>query len=121
MRTVTPEALRRVLSALPVPEPRVVTSGNAATHLPALALVDEALPAYRLLLLNAPRGVPTRPGVVLETPFVGPGQRDQPGLEYLPARLSLVPSLFRTTRPPDVVLLHTSPPRERHREPRASR
>ena len=111
MRTVTIDALRRVLSALPVPEPRVVTSGNAATHLPALAVVDEALAAYRLFLLNAPRGVPARPGVVLETPFVGPGQRDQPGLEYLPARLSLVPSLFRTTRPPDVVLLHTSPPR----------
>ena len=111
MRTVTTEALRRVLSALPVPEPRVVTSGNAATHLPALAVVDEALAAYRLFLLNAPRGVPARPGVVLETPFLGPGQRDQPGLEYLPARLSLVPSLFRTTRPPDVVLLHTSPPR----------
>ena len=111
MRTVSLEALQRVLSALPVQEPRIVTSGNGATHLPALALVDEALPAYRLFLLNAPRGVPTRPGVVLETPFVGPGQRDQPGLEYLPARLSLVPSLFRTTRPPDVVLLRTSTPR----------
>ena len=111
MRTVTIDALRQVLSALPVPEPRVVTSGNAATHLPALRVVDEALPAYRLFLLNAPVGVPARPGVVLETPFVGPGQRDQPGLEYLPARLSLVPELFRTTRPPDVVLLHTSPPR----------
>jgi acyl-CoA hydrolase len=112
MRIVTPEGLVRTLSALPQPEPRVVTSGNAATHLPALRLLDEALQRYRLFLLNAPIGVPTRHGVVLETPFLGPGQRDQPGLEYLPARLSLVPTLFEQARAPDVVLVHTSTPRE---------
>jgi acyl-CoA hydrolase len=111
VRIVTPEALVQTLSALPGPEPRVVTSGNAATHLPALALVDRALERYRLFLLNAPVGVPSRPGVVLETPFVGPGQRDQPTLEYLPARLSLVPQLFTGRQAPDVVLLHTSMPR----------
>ena len=112
MRTLTPDALARTLAALPAAQPRVVTSGNAATHLGALALVDGALASYRLFLLNAPPGVPTRDGVVLETPFVGPGQRDQPGLEYLPARLSLVPTLFTRTRPPDVVVLHTSTPRD---------
>lgn len=30
------------------------------------------------------------------------------GLDYLPMRLSLVPQLFARTRPPDVVLPHTS-------------
>ncbi|MGB8650413.1 MAG: acetyl-CoA hydrolase/transferase C-terminal domain-containing protein [Mycobacteriales bacterium] len=108
MRIVTPDVLSRTLSALPEPEPRIVTSGNAATHLPALELVDSVLERYRLFLLNAPAGVPARAGVVLETPFVGAGQRDQPTLEYLPARLSLVPALFTGTRAPDVVLLHTS-------------
>jgi acyl-CoA hydrolase len=32
-------------------------------------------------------------------------------MEYLPMRLSLVPRLFGTSRPPDAVLLHTSTPR----------
>ncbi|MCW2714808.1 MAG: 4-hydroxybutyrate CoA-transferase [Frankiales bacterium] len=111
MRTISPEGLARTLSALPQVEPRVVTSGNAATHLDALGVVDGALERYRLFLLNAPLGVPSRPGVTLETPFVGPGQRDQPGLAYVPARLSLVPLLFGGRRPPDVVVLHTTTPR----------
>ena len=38
----------------------------------------------------------------------GAGER----LDYLPMRLSLVPRLFATIRAPDVVLLHTSTPRE---------
>ena len=33
-------------------------------------------------------------------------------LDYLPMRLSLVPRLFETVRPPDAVLLHTSLPRD---------
>ena len=32
-------------------------------------------------------------------------------LDYLPMRLSLVPRLFNTTRPPDAVLVHASTPR----------
>ncbi len=111
MRTISPEGLARTLSALPQVDPRVVTSGNAATHLGALGVVDRALERYRLFLLNAPLGVSTRPGVTLETPFVGPGQRNQPGLAYVPARLSLVPLLFARHRRPDVVVLHTSTPR----------
>ena len=59
------------------------------------------------------RRSPRRDGVILETPFVGPGMRDAgERLDYLPMRLSLVPRLFATIRPPDVVLLHTSTPRE---------
>jgi hypothetical protein len=50
--------------------------------------------------------------VIFETPFAGPGMRDAgERLDYLPMRLSLVPRLFDTLRPPDVVLLHTSAPR----------
>jgi len=108
---VSDPSLRARLAALPVPAPRVVASGNFATPRHLLGLVDEALPTYRLFLLNAQPGVPTREGVTHETPFVGPGVRDLPRLEYLPMRLSLVPRLFRRERPPDVVALHVSRPR----------
>ena len=52
------------------------------------------------------------PTFICETPFVGPGMRHDPQLDYLPMRLSLVPRLFDTVRPPDAVLLHTSTPRQ---------
>ena len=67
------------------------------------------VPAYRLFVLNAHRGIPTRPDVVHETPFVGPGMRRSPTLSYVPARLSLVPRLFATTMPPDVVAVTVAP------------
>jgi acyl-CoA hydrolase len=92
--------------------PRVVASGNAAVPWRLLALVDTALAEYVLHLLNAPTGIPTRDGVVHETCFVGAGMRRSPALSYVPARLSLVPRLFATTMPPDVVCLHVSPPRD---------
>ena len=47
---------------------------------------------------------------ITETPFVGPGMRHDSMLDYLPMRLSLVPRLFSTGRPVDVVLIHTSLP-----------
>ena len=101
-----------VLAALKaLPEtPRVVASGNFATPTLLLLLVDEALPTYRLNVLNAQLGLPTRAGVVHETSFVGPGMRSSDTLSYVPSRLSLVPQLFRTSLPPDVVVLHTSLP-----------
>jgi acyl-CoA hydrolase len=89
-------------------QPRVVVSGNAAVPWQLLRAFDAAVPAYRLFMLNAPRGIPARDGVVHETPFVGTGMRGSPALAYLPARLSQVPGLFATTCAPDVVLLHTS-------------
>jgi len=92
--------------------PRVVASGNFATPLALLGAVDAALPQYRLNLLNAQRGIPVRDGVVHETSFVGPGMRRSEHLSYVPSRLSLVPDLFRRTLPPDVVLLHTTLPRD---------
>jgi acyl-CoA hydrolase len=100
------ERLRR----LP-PDPRVVVSGNHATPWHTLGLVDAALPAYRLWALNGQPGLPDRDGVVLETPFVGPGMRRSPRLRYLPSRLSLVPTLLTSRTPPDAVVLHTTRPR----------
>lgn len=111
MRVVSEESLSRHLSALPAALPRVVAGGNGATPWTVLRLVDAALPAYRLFVLNAARGLPERDGVVFETPFIGPGMRGRPNLEYLPCRLSLVPALMRTSTPPDVVVVTTSPPR----------
>lgn len=61
-------------------------------------------------MLNAPADLPTHDGVRMETAFVGAGMRDNPRLDYIPARLSLVPRLFVGPLPPDVVVLHTTPP-----------
>ena len=103
--------LTSLLRSLPA-EPRVVISGNHAVPFHTLGLIDEALDRYRLWALNAPTGLPDREGVVYETSFVGVGMRRSPRLSYVPCRLSLVPSLFRTTMPPDLVVLHTTRPRD---------
>jgi acyl-CoA hydrolase len=92
--------------------PRVVASGNAAAPLHTLRLVAEAAPRHRLHMLNAPLGIPDGPGIRLETAFVGAGMRDDPRLDYVPSRLSLVPWLFRGPLPPDVVVVHTSVPHD---------
>ncbi len=105
------ESLRRALSGLPE-QPRIVTSGSFATPWQLLGEVDRLLPTYRLWAINAQHGVPDREGVELETPFVGPGMRSSPRLHYMPSRLSLVPTLFERASPPDVVLVHTSLPRD---------
>jgi acyl-CoA hydrolase len=88
----------------------VVASGNFATPTTLLHVVDGAVPTYRLNVLNAQVGIPARDGVVHETSFVGPGMRASESLSYVPTRLSLLPLLFRTSLPPDVVVLHTSTP-----------
>ena len=102
--------LSALLRDLPA-EPRIVVSGNHAIPFHLLGLVDEVLDDYRLWALNAPTGLPDRAGIRYETPFVGAGMRHSPRLTYVPCRLSLVPSLFRTTMPPDLVLLNTTRPR----------
>jgi acyl-CoA hydrolase len=89
----------------------VVAAGNYATPRQLLDVIDRTLPAYQLFILNGQPGLPEREGVVHETPFVGPGVRRSTRLEYIPARLSLVPRLFARTHVPDVVLVHTTPPR----------
>ena len=112
MRTVTTEELQRRLAALAVEEPRIVVSGNHAIPWEAVQSADQALDRYRLFALNAPAGMPERSGVVLETPFVGAGMRGRPSLAYFPCRLSLVPTLLKRRIPPDVVMVHTAPPRD---------
>jgi len=101
--------LNALLRSLPE-DPRVVVSGNHAVPFHTLKLIDHELERYRLWVLNAPVGLPDRDGVVYETSFVGPGMRNSPRLSYVPSRLSLVPRLFRTTMPPDLVVLNTTRP-----------
>jgi hypothetical protein len=63
-----------VLGALPG-IPRVVTGGNFATRWQALAVLDAGLGQYRLFALNGQPGMPDRPGVTLESAFLGLGMR----------------------------------------------
>ena len=102
-------ALLAAIESLPK-TPRVVASGNFATPTILLSLVDRELQTYRLNMLNAQPGIPTRDGVLHETSFVGPGMRDSDSLRYVPSRLSLLPRLFRSSLPPDAVVIHTSLP-----------
>jgi acyl-CoA hydrolase len=113
MRVVSEQQLQQALAALAVTEPRVVASGNLATPRVLLDVLERSTERYRLFMLAAQAPLPDRDGVILETPFVGPGMRGAgERLDYLPMRLSLVPRLFATMRPPDVVLLHTSTARD---------
>jgi acyl-CoA hydrolase len=89
---------------------RVVASGNAGAPWTLLALLADCVPRFELFMLNAPTGIPLRPGITHVTPFVGPGMRGTPGLSYLPARLSHVPHMLATRFVPDVVLVAVSAP-----------
>ncbi len=109
MRLISAAQLGTVLSRLPG-SPRVVAGGNHATPRRLLAILDAAVAEYRLFVLNAQAGMPDRDGVLLESPFVGPGMRGRAGLRYFPSRLSLVPQLLKDALPPDVVLIQTSVP-----------
>jgi len=108
VQTITLDELATRLSALPG-IPRVVMGGNGTTPWLALEAIDRAIEQYRFFQLNSPVGIPTRPGVIAEACFVGPGMRHHPALRYIPSRLSMVPVLFGTTLPPDVVVLHCAP------------
>ncbi len=113
MRVVSERQLEQALAAVAASEPRVVASGNLGSPRALLGALERSVERYRLFMLAAQRPLPARDGVVFETPFVGPGMRDAgERLDYLPMRLSLVPRLFATIRPPDVVLLHTSTPND---------
>jgi acyl-CoA hydrolase len=109
MEIVTAERLGEIVAGRTA-TPRVVASGNAAFPHAAVNAIDAAVSSYRLFVLNAHVGIPDRTGVVYETCFVGPGMRHRPNLAYVPARLSMVPRLFRSTLPPDVVCLNTTVP-----------
>ena len=109
MRIVSEAALAQVFAGLPG-TPRVVAGGNHAAPLAVLRLLDGAIESYRLSMLNAPLGIPDRPGVAYESAFVGPGMRGHPRLTYLPCRLSMLPRLLAETHVPDIVVVHTSRP-----------
>ena len=110
MRRTSPDGVARAVAARGG-QPRVVVAGNFATPWPVVHALDELVPEWTLHMLNAQRGVPSRPGVRLETCFVGPGMRGQDGLSYVPSRLSTVPLLLKSTLLPDVVVLHVAPER----------
>lgn len=92
--------------------PRVVTSGNFASPVALLGPLLSEVPAARLHALNAQPDLPVHDGVVPETTFVGPGFRRHPRLSYVPCRLSMVPRLFHGPLAPDVVVVHTTLPRD---------
>ncbi len=107
MQKVSSGELAKVLEALPTGL-RVVASGNFATPKTLLSLADKHIAEFRLFMLGAQAGIPDRDGVIFESPFLGPGMRRNPRLNYIPCRLSLVPVLLRANFKPNVVLLHTS-------------
>jgi acyl-CoA hydrolase len=112
MRTLSDDEVEARLRALGDGEPRVVVSGNAATPTTLVRALPRALDRCRVFQLNSHYDFSQHPSVVCETPFVGPGMRHDPLLDYLPMRLSLVPRLFGSVRRPDAVLVHTSVPRD---------
>ena len=87
--------------------PRVVMTGSLVPH-ELLRIVDETLETYRLYMLNAQGELPRREGVRYETSFVGPAMRGYEDMDYYPGRLSLVPRMFASKLPPDVVCIHVS-------------
>ena len=89
-------------------QPRIVVSGNHATPVAMVTALDTGVPEFRLWALNAQSQMPDRDGITLETCFVGRGMRKSSRLRYIPARLSLVPVLFRERLRPDVVVVHAS-------------
>jgi len=111
MRIVSELELGNRFSSLTQRAPRVVVSGNWSTPQRALKIFDANVECYRLFVLGLRYSASSRESVRLESPFVGPGMRHSSALDYIPMRLSLVPRLFAISRQPDVVLVHTSPPR----------
>ncbi len=111
MQTLTFEEVVARIRALGGREPRIVISGNSATPFTLVRALTEALETCRVFQLNAQYDFAAHHSFICETPFVGPGMRHSPMLDYLPMRLSLVPRLFDTVRQPDAVLIHTSLPR----------
>jgi acyl-CoA hydrolase len=101
---------RHVASGLP--NPRVVVPGNFGTPWPIVDALSAKVERWTLHMLNAQKGVPVRERVTLESCFVGAGMRGAPTLSYVPCRLSMVPLLLTRRLVPDVVVLHTTTPRD---------
>jgi Acetyl-CoA hydrolase len=107
LRIVAPERLAVELPTLPA-TPRIITQGSFGTPRALLGLLDEAIPEYRLFIVNGLGRLPDREGVRIETTFVGSGLRGNPRVDYYPARLSTTPQLFHGALPPDVVAVQVS-------------
>ena len=107
MRIVAPERLAAELPELPA-TPRIITQGSFGTPRALLGLLDEAIPEYRLFIVNGLGRLPDREGGRIETTFVGSGLRGNPRVDYYPARLSATPQLFHGALPPDVVAVQVS-------------
>ncbi|NNN00811.1 MAG: 4-hydroxybutyrate CoA-transferase [Acidimicrobiaceae bacterium] len=112
MQIVSESEIGNLLQSIPTVEPRLVVSGNYATPWTLVQIADQSLERCRAFILNPQLGWPLRTGFITETPFVGPGVRNDPNLDYLPMRLSLAPRLFASLRRPDVVMIQTSTPRD---------
>lgn len=112
MQIVAESEIVARLQSLQEAEPRLVVAGNYSTPWELVRIADQSLERCRAFILNPQAGWPIRDGFITETPFVGPGVRDDPNLDYLPMRLSLAPRLFASLRRPDVVLVQTSLPRD---------
>ena len=112
VKTTTFREVVERLRAVGPKEPRVVISGNSANPVTLIEALLAARERCRVFQLNAHDSFAANPSYITETPFVGPGMRNDSMLDYLPMRLSLVPRLFSTVRPVDVVLIHTSLPRD---------
>jgi acyl-CoA hydrolase len=113
MRVINESQLARILSNLPMKNPRVVAGGNFGTPMGLLRLFDKNVPEFKLHMINAQKGLPDRTGITWETAFVGPGMRPRVGqtgsnFEYIPCRLSLLPLLYRKHYQPDIVVIQTS-------------
>ena len=91
MRMVDEHGLSAALAPMTAGRPRVVVAGNFATPHTVLRWIDGVLPTYQLFALNAQAGMPDRPGVVHETPFVGPGVRRSPRLHLRLGRYGVSP------------------------------
>ncbi|MBM6544597.1 acetyl-CoA hydrolase [Janibacter sp. YIM B02568] len=111
MRIVTVEEAARAAQQSGHIEPRIVMSGNFAAPAQLVEPILAQLPSVRLHALNAQKGLRMHDGVIPETAFVGPGFRNHPRLSYVPCRLSQVPTLFTRGLSPDVVIIHTTTPR----------
>lgn len=110
MQVLTFEEIVARLTSLGGSEPRIVVSGNSATPGVLMRALTAALERGRIFAINSQHNWSDHPGLISETPFVGTVMRHDPMLEYIPMRLSLVPRLFATACPVDLVLIHTSVP-----------
>lgn len=110
MRLISLDELDRITAALPE-RPRIVAPGGGAAPLRLLSGLDARLGEWNLFCINAPQGVPVRPGVTHETVFLGPGSRAAERVRYFPMPMSTASALFATSCPPDLVVLHTTTPR----------